>query len=467
MSRFGKQAATLVSGTALAQILALAIAPVLTRLYSPEDFGVFAIYSGILATITCIAGLRYEFAIPLARSKSQATHVLLVALSATALVTVCTGISIVLFGQWLAKFIEAPELTAYLWIMPIGVLIIGVYQAFHFWAIREERFKTVAATKFAQAAGTMLLQISAYKLQVGGLIIGHTFGQAIGTVRLLKASQLLSKNIRVRKRYFIWALKRYRDFPMYSSWGALLNTIGTQFPPVLFAMIFSPAAAGFYSLSQRVLSAPINLIGRSVATVFIAHSARARDKESLGSLVFQIQDKLTQIVMPGALALILIGPDLFNRIFGERWTESGEIAQLMTPWLLAVFIVSPLSPFYETHERQKIGILFQSILLICRAISILIGGYFGNFMLAVALFSISSAICWLALLIWIFVSTRASVSSLGISAVRAAGWAGAINFPIIAVDFIESSENMKVGAVILVAGLFLLRSLAILRKHFS
>jgi len=42
-SEFAKNVLTLMTGTTIAQAIPIAISPILTRIYTPEDFGVFAL----------------------------------------------------------------------------------------------------------------------------------------------------------------------------------------------------------------------------------------------------------------------------------------------------------------------------------------------------------------------------------------------------------------------------------------
>jgi O-antigen/teichoic acid export membrane protein len=64
-SRFARSVAVVTAGSALGQGLVVASAPLLTRLYTPADFGVLAVYGSIVSLVAVVAALRYEFAIAL------------------------------------------------------------------------------------------------------------------------------------------------------------------------------------------------------------------------------------------------------------------------------------------------------------------------------------------------------------------------------------------------------------------
>lgn len=166
---------------------------------------------------------------------------------------------------------------------------------------------------------------------------------------------------------------RYKRFPLYSTWEGLLNTAGTQLPPLIFAIFFGPAVAGLYSLANRVLSIPMSLIGSAIGQVFLSNAAEARRNGTLGTLVLNLHTKLAHLGLAPALLLALTGPDLFAFVFGANWRQAGEFARWMAPWLYFVFTLSPLSTLFAVMENQKEGFAFQVILFVVRLAAIFIG----------------------------------------------------------------------------------------------
>ena len=53
------------SGTAISQGILIAATPILTRIFSPENFGIFALYLSIVGTISLVSSWKYELAIVL------------------------------------------------------------------------------------------------------------------------------------------------------------------------------------------------------------------------------------------------------------------------------------------------------------------------------------------------------------------------------------------------------------------
>lgn len=398
---FARGVSVLVGGTVGAQALMVLASPLLTRLYTPEDFGLLAVYASILSLFTVIASLRYELAIPLPEKDSEAAHAAILSLLIVGLITAISALVILISGDHLAKLINAPDMANYLWLIPMGVLAIGCYQVFNYWAIRTKSFGTIAKTKISQSLATLAVQLSGFKLGVLALMLGQTGGQSVGVMNLalpaLKSPHFKDWQWSDLKKI----AARYKSFPIFSTWGGFLNTASMQLPPLLFAIFFSAGVAGLYALAHRVLAMPMSLIGSAVGNVFFANAAEAYREDRLAPLFEAVYAKLVSIIMPVVLVLMIDAPRLFAVVFGENWQEAGELARWMAPWLAVVFVASPLSVLYEVLERQKFGMYFQGLMLLVRVVAIGIGFYYDSMLLAVILFSLFSMLCWIGFLIWV------------------------------------------------------------------
>lgn len=398
---FSRGVSVLVGGTIGAQALMILASPLLTRLYTPEDFGLLAVYTSILSLFTVIASLRYELAIPLPEKDSEAAHVAILSLLIVGLITAISALLILLGGDYLAQLINAPDMANYLWLIPAGVFAIGCYQVFNYWAIRTKNFGNIAKTKISQSLATLAVQLSGFKLGVLALMLGQTGGQAVGVMTLARPA-LKSSNFKGWHWHDLKAVaKRYKNFPIFSTWGSFLNTASMQLPPLLFAIFFSTGVAGLYALAHRVLAMPMSLVGSAVGNVFLANAAQAYREDRLAPLFESVYSKLVSTIMPVMLVLIIDAPNLFSFAFGENWREAGELARWMAPWLAVVFIASPLSVLYEVLEKQILGMYFQGIILIVRVLAIGIGFHYNSMILAVILFSLFSMLCWIGFLVWI------------------------------------------------------------------
>nr|WP_274520339.1 oligosaccharide flippase family protein [Ectothiorhodospira sp. 9100] len=147
--------------------------PLLTRLYSPEDFGLLAVFAALLGILSVIASLRYQLAIPLPESDEEAAHVVVLGLIIVADMSLLATVLVIFFAQPIADVFNTPALASYLWLLPLALLLSGIYQVFNYWAIRVKAFTPIARTKLTQAIATVSVQLGGYLL---GPLARHTRG---------------------------------------------------------------------------------------------------------------------------------------------------------------------------------------------------------------------------------------------------------------------------------------------------
>jgi O-antigen/teichoic acid export membrane protein len=400
-NRFARGVSVLVIGTVGAQVIIVLASPVLTRLYSPYDFGLLAVFTALLSTVVVVASLRYELAIPLPDSDDDAAALLVLGLSLVVVVATLSAIPILLFRTEIAELCNTPSLAQHLYLVPLGALFVGAYNVLNYWAVRAKAFTPLAKTKVSQSLASVGIQLGGASLGAVGLLIGQVVGNASG---------LLSLGLRLFPRYRDVASKvtlisiarvarRYKRFPLFSASCAVIDTTASQLPAVLFAMWFGAAAAGTYGLAYRVLSMPMQFLGQAIGNVFLGAAAEAHRKGNLGSMVSRIHRRLAHLGMPPMLLLVVAGPDVFSQVFGEAWEQAGVFAQWLAPWLYLVFITTPLSVIFEVLERQAIAIVFHVVTLVVRVAAIAVGAALGDLVLAVALFALGNCACKLAILI--------------------------------------------------------------------
>lgn len=388
---FIEKVALLTGGTAGAQIILLLAAPILSRLYSPEDFGMLAVYSGILGIIVVIASARYQLCIPLPDSDDDANHILVLGFLILCFIGFVTSVGVFIWGEELLALLKIPMLRDYLWLLPVGVFFSGLYQLLSYMAIREKAFKNLAKTKLAQAITTVTLQLGCFKLGGGALIVGQASGQSIGSFslwRTLLKSETLKK---ISWTKLSNVAKRYRNFALYSSMAGLSNTAGTQLIPILFTSFFSPFYAGLYALTHRVLSLPMNVIGSAVSQVFLGDGRESVRTGMLAKQALRVHQSLILLSMPVLFILLLEGPFLFAVVFGDNWSEAGVFAQLLSPWLYLAFTASPISSVNTLLEKQKFAFRFDFLMLLSRVLVISVGSKLLGFYEVIFIFSVTSS----------------------------------------------------------------------------
>lgn len=401
---FLQHVGVLAGGTAFGQVLTVAITPVLTRMYAPSAFGSLGVYAAILTTITAISALKYELAIPVCENDDAADRLLILCVGAVMGSALLTWLAVWLAGPWLSAPSSALEVSIFRWLLPIGVIGAGTYRAATYWAFRHSKFTAVARTRVYQRIGQSAIQVGAGLVTNGsfGLVLGHLFGQSGGSLSLLRAAWRNRKSsikaVTVNSIRSVAA--RYRRFPLFSSWASVLNTASVRTPNIILAASFGAATAGLYALSYQALQLPMRFVGDAIGQVFFSSAARARQDEGVAGITMEVFSSLVGIGLPTMLILMFALPDVFGIVFGPEWRQAGVFSVWLAPWLCLVFIASPLSTLASVLERQRIELLFQLVLATVRIVGLGIGVVVKNATVAVSLFGVLSAGCWLWYLFW-------------------------------------------------------------------
>jgi O-antigen/teichoic acid export membrane protein len=365
-------------GTAVAQGLLVLASPVLTRLYTPADFGALVVYMSLLALLVILASLRYEFALPIPEDDAEAVDLLAVCMLLVVVTASLSSLVLYLLRERVVAWTGVPALGPYLWLVPVSIFGVGFYQVFNCWAIRKGGYARIARTKVTQSVTQVALQVGVGTVVKGplGLLLGHAVGRSNGTRTL---AMLDWRNDLARLRQVRWAgmwraMVRFRRFPVIASSTALMNTCNLRMPALLLAVYFGPAVAGGFALAQRVFALPSSVIGESVAQVYFGEVAATVNRDA-GGLMVLFRGTLRRMFLLGLplmLAAMAAGWFLFPVLFGRNWREAGIFVVAIAPMALAQFTAACADSTLMVLERQDLafyrelvrsGLLFSGILI--------------------------------------------------------------------------------------------------------
>ena len=226
----------------------------------------------------------------------------------------------------------------------------------------------------------------------GALIWTSALGQGVGTA-VLGAQILRDDRARFARHVSLARLKavlvRYKRFPLYDSWSALLNVSSWQLPSLLLPVFFSPTEVGYYALAFRLIVIPMDLIGSAIQQVFFQRASNAERAGDLAGLTESVFTVLLRIGLFPMLTIALIGEELFTVVFGAAWAEAGLYTQLLAVWAVVWFISSPLSTIYMILEKQAFGLQVNIANFVTRFAALVAGGLLGSARLAILLFGVS------------------------------------------------------------------------------
>ena len=366
-SSFGKNVLIIAGGTAFAQVLNGVLSPVITRIYSPEDYGIMTVYTAILGMFTIVGSLKYEWGIPIADSDEKAINVLTLSIIVLSLITGSITLLLFFFGKPILELFNGEILLKYKYFIPLGVFLVGLYTILTQWAFRKKNYKVLSKTKFSQSIIQNATKIGLGLMSFGpvGLILGSIFGESGGIATLSKPLIKQDRKLLrcINRKELLWCAKRYVRFPLFSAPSQLLNTAGIQLPVLFLTSLFGSKVTGFYGLANSVVNLPMNLVGRSVADVFYAEAASVGkdDPERLKNLSLKLFNRLMIVGLIPLSVLIFFGPFLFSFVFGQGWHEAGVYARIVAPLVFCRLIFTPISRIFFVFEKQKEAFFLDSL----------------------------------------------------------------------------------------------------------
>jgi len=381
---FARNVLTLMTGTIIAQAIPIAIIPVLTRIFAPEDFGLLALYTALLSIFGVVSAGRYEVAIMLTKAEEDAKILLQVSVVIAAGFSLCLAIPVVLWNENIAAFLGNPDIASWLYLIPLSVLLTGVYNALTYWNNRAKKFKHTAISKVNQSLFQGLTQAGFGFMQVnGGLILGQITGILSSVFYLLRKDSLFKVIFKKKSKDRIkQQIVEYKDFPKYSTFGAICDTGAVQMPVLILTKSYSAVSTGMFSLTFRVLNMPSILISSAISQVLFQRVVEISNNkpECLNKYIIKIFLFLFLAYLPALPVLILWGDSIFAFVFGEQWRQAGNYAGYLVIAVAARFAVSPLSSVLALKHNIKKGFLWQVLYLVTITSTLL---YFSKFTLDV------------------------------------------------------------------------------------
>jgi O-antigen/teichoic acid export membrane protein len=389
------------TGSVLSQVIALFTAPILTRIYLPEEYGILGIYMSVAAIFGVFATLMYDQTIVITKHHSDASHLVRGILSMTAIVSGISFVIVFLFKDVIANLLKAPEAADWFLFIPLTVVFSGLTAVFNTWANRHKRYKRLASTRVTVGIISIVISMSL------GLLIDGPFGLIVALLshQGLMGLFMFLQAYRFDREFFVpyskprvkELLKEYQHFPRFSVFSELINRVTNQMPVYLLSIFTGKQAVGHYNMSNRMLGLPIAFLSSAVTEVF--KQKAAADYHSDGScrtIYVKTLKALTSLSIVPFLLLAIFAPDLFEFVFGENWRQAGVYTRPLSILFFFKFISSPLSYMYyianALNEDMKIHVW---ILLSCFASLYFSYHYFGGIVPALYVYAINYSLVYI------------------------------------------------------------------------
>jgi O-antigen/teichoic acid export membrane protein len=355
----------MMSGKSLAALIALLTMPIIARLFTPEHFGVAAVFMSIVGVVSSVGTLRYAAAIVLPKDESEAIDIM--ALAYRISLAICTLVLVSLFAYSLA---EVPwslleVLGSWMWFLPVGIFLFTSVHINDAWLVRLKSFKRASASIVAGNAATGALRI-AFGAAFGSTIPGLVFGYLLGLVARLAAQGGFATagfrksvtDFNAGRMRIIAA--RYSDFPRLNAPAGLISGFGHHLPVIMFGAMFSPVVAGLYAMADRLAKVPVTVVATSIRRVFLQKTAGIQqDGRSLKKAFLLTVGVLACL---GLLPFGLVwqfGQEMAVIILGDNWSGAGAYLEIMSPWLFIVWVAAPCNSVFIVLRQQKVWLSLQ------------------------------------------------------------------------------------------------------------
>ncbi|MBQ4849206.1 oligosaccharide flippase family protein [Pseudoalteromonas sp. MMG012] len=404
LNKFVKQVSTLAGGTALAQLLGVATLPIITRLYTPAELGVFALFVSVTTILGLFSSFNYEEAIMAADTNEKAGKIVWL----LALLISCTAIPLSVLVYYSVGFLNFGSTSLFFLVLSsiVAISVSTFYRSLYYFNNRGQHYKSLTKGRIYGAFVLALTTIVyGYFYQgVEGLILGSILGQVTNVFYLLVYGQWsFARYTRPDLSMLRELIKTEIRFPLYLLPSGLLSRVSSQLHFLIINQYFNPALVGAISLHNKVIGMPISVLGTSIGDVF---KARARlllkEQGNAKDLFVKTVVTLFAISFPISAIMFFYSPVLFVFVFGEQWALAGKVSQILAINFLLAFVVSPVSALIYLEKNQKYDFYIQSFLILMLSVGMTYSVFNNDAWLAIYTYSFSYAVKYIFELIICF-----------------------------------------------------------------
>jgi len=382
MSRI-RNVGLLAAGRAVSQLVSFGVAPVLSRLYHPSDFGLLGVFVGIAAIASVVMSLRLDLAVVVPDSDEEAKDVVVVGALAVTAMTILTSVLVVVGGGWLAEALGEAELKPLLAFLPLYLGATGVFQVLNYWSTRNSRFAPLAVIEAARATIVAGVQLGLGLLRLGvrGLVVGQVTSPLVLALGLIGVTArgdpaLFTRKVSVRRAREVVA--RFSNFIVYGAPQALVNSINQSLPALVLTTTFNAGIAGYYLMAHRLIAAPISLLGRSTRQVIYPQLSRAMTDGTALRSALRTTGVLAGVAALGMAPVVVFGPAVFAWLLGPEWRMAGEFARYLVVWLAVAFVNIPSVSLIPLLEMQRWHAAYEVVYLGARFLALVLGSRGGD-----------------------------------------------------------------------------------------
>jgi O-antigen/teichoic acid export membrane protein len=376
--------------TTITQIMGVLVLPILSRLYSPEDFGIYALFFSISNILLILGTWNYHMAIVLPKDNNESISLFFLSILLLFSMSIIFLIFIILFDNYIVDIFKLKNLSDLILLIPLHIFISGIYQILRYLNSRNNAFGNSAKSNIINSGLTYLLQIVLGFLLINklGLVYGSILGILIATIYLLAVS---IRFINIKSINFVGiknVFYKYKKFPIYTTPGNFLSGIGSQLPVLLLTSLFGATLSGFYSIANKAINMPSRIITWSISEVSYKHvSDIVNDDKILSKYIEKSMASILQISIIPFLIILIFGKSLATIFLGEQWSTAGLYVQILSPLVFLEILGSPVGVLYQKN-RNDIVFKLQLIYLLFSILGLSSGYILGSATISLINFSL-------------------------------------------------------------------------------
>lgn len=349
------------------QAIAILAVPLISRLYSPEDYGYLTLVLSITGIFSSVVTLRFESAAMLPRSIAQARPLAWNAVLSSLFLSTLLGVVVGLLSHYdVGKLGDFPGIG--FWV-GITTLLTALFSVVSQLALREKDYGLVARRTFLQAWIGRLTQIFLGFTQIGatGLLIGNALGKGAG---LFTVWRRVKDYFAPVPTYALQAaFRKYWRFPTIFTLSTLLNFLVVQSPGTYFNIVFGPSVGGQVGMASTLVAVPLILIGYVVGQLAEAEFSDTIRLNNPGLRQMYVRFSLWLSILGAVSAAFfgLFGATVIPWFLGEEWLQAAAAAQVMAITLLPRVIAAPTGRVIVLLEKSRAALTLDLLRVLVMA----------------------------------------------------------------------------------------------------
>ena len=354
---FVRNTLKLSSSSVILMFLPLLVTPILSRLYTPADYGDWGVYSSVLYIVSSFVFLSYENTIVKTNDQEEVPNLIVLCLLVLLLISICVYIVFkcgALIG--ISFFLSFP---CFPLLVPI-IVFTALYTLSSNIANREKKYNAMAATNIINGGGQAVFRIllGLYPIIAYGLIVGNIMAQALATLILVLCLRMVLKSY-FQKPVSWRGIKdvaiKYKKFPLFDAPARFIEFAIGNLAIIILAQFWSKDDIGCFSMVMQFVLIPISIIGSAMGNVYYREiSENANNEDALCQATKRV-GKINYVLSVLPILFLSLGGDrLFVLFLGGRWDNVAPMSLCMVLFSVPVILSEPLLPIFRTLERQEI-----------------------------------------------------------------------------------------------------------------